>query len=59
MKRMPSAPASTVTSSPLSNSTSEWLSALVGGFVSDQPSPSLGTESGADALQNFPSPENT
>src|SRR5262249_20902422 len=58
-KRMPSSPACTATSSPRSNRTSERLSASEGGAVSSQPTPSVGTASGPDALQNFPDPANT
>src|ERR1035438_147739 len=58
-KRMPSSPACTVTSSPLSNTTSDRLSAAVGGATSAQPTPSVGTASGPEALQNFPAPAKT
>src|SRR5215831_8645945 len=58
-KRMPSSPACTINSSPRSNSTSERLSASEGGVVSSQPTGSVGTSSGSDALQNFPAPANT
>src|SRR5215470_10433559 len=57
--RIPSSPACTINSSPLSNSTSERLSASEGGVVSSQPTGSVGTSSGSDALQNFPAPANT
>src|SRR5262249_42558050 len=50
--RTPSSPASTVSSSPRSNSTSERSSARLGGAVSAQPAGSVGTSRGADALQN-------
>ena len=49
---MPSSPACTITSSPWSKSTSERFSASVGGDVSAQPIPSVGTASGSEALQN-------
>src|SRR6266436_1776749 len=58
-KRMPSAPACTMTSSPRSNSTSERLSAAEGGAVSSHPTDSVGTERGSLALQNFPEPAKT
>src|SRR4029077_251401 len=58
-KRIPSSPACTVTSSPRSKSTSVRFSALVGGDVSAHPTPSVGTASGAEALQNFPDPAKT
>src|SRR5438874_6076712 len=59
-KRMPSSPACTINSSPRSNSTSERLSASEGGgAVSSQPTGSVGTSSGSEALQNFPAPANT
>src|SRR6266436_8768169 len=58
-KRKPSSPACTITSSPRSKSTSERLSASAGGFVSSQPTDSVGTASGSEALQNFPVPEKT
>ena len=57
--RIPSSPACTVTSSPRSKSTSERLSASVGGVVSAHPTASVGTASGPDALQNFPAPAKT
>src|SRR5213079_2736651 len=57
--RIPSSPACTVTSSPRANSTSERLSASLGGAVSDQPTPSVGTASGPDELQYFPPPAKT
>src|SRR5262245_43665532 len=58
-KRMPSSPAWTTTSSPLSNRINDRLSASVGGVVSSHLTPSVGTARGADALQNFPLPANT
>src|SRR6476646_7837305 len=58
-KRMPSSPACTVTSSPLSNRMSERLSACEGGAVSSQFTLSVGTASGPDALQNLPDPPKT
>src|SRR5262245_39663998 len=58
-KRRPAGPASTATSSPGPKSTSVWSPASAGGLVSDQPSPSLGTASGPEALQNLPAPSNT
>src|SRR5258707_15850748 len=58
-KRNPSSPACTITSSPRSKSTSERLSASDGGFVSSQPTDSVGTASGSEAVQNFPAPANT
>src|SRR3984893_1131121 len=58
-KRIPSSPACTVTSSPRSKSTSERFSALAGGDGSAHPTPSVGTASGSDALQNFPDPAKT
>ena len=57
--RIPSSPACTVSSSPRSKSTSERLAASEGGFVSAHPTPSVGTESGPEALQNLPSPPKT
>src|SRR6202023_597299 len=57
--RTPSSPACTSTSSPRSKRISERLSASDGGAVSSQPTPSVGTASGPDALQNFPPPANT
>src|SRR5258707_1241491 len=57
--RIPSGPACTVTSSPLSKRTSERSSAAVGGEVSAQPTLSVGTASGPEALQNFPDPAKT
>ena len=57
--RIPSSPACTTTSSPRSKSTSDRLSASDGGAVSSHPTPSVGTASGPDALQNFPPPANT
>src|SRR5437867_1944823 len=57
--RIPSSPACTDTSSPESKSTSERSSASEGGVVSSQPTPSVGTASGPDALQNLPEPAKT
>src|SRR5215469_1965268 len=58
-KRIPSSPAWTTTSSPRSKSTSDRLSASDGGAVSSQPTGSVGTASGPEALQNFPAPAKT
>src|SRR3984957_20727437 len=58
-KRIPSSPACTSTSSPRSKTTSDRFSASDGGFVSSHPTPSVGTASGPEALQNFPPPANT
>jgi hypothetical protein len=55
-KRMPSSPACTATSWPLSKSTSDRVSAAEGGVVSSQPTGSVGTSSGSEALQNLPLP---
>src|SRR5579863_8243818 len=57
--RIPSSRACTDTSSPLSKSTSARLSASLGSDVSAHPTPSVGTASGPDALQNFPDPAKT
>ena len=57
--RMPSSPACTSTSSPASKRTSERLSASFGGVVSAQPTPSVGTARGLEALQNLPLPAKT
>src|ERR1700759_677897 len=54
--RMPSSPACTTTSSPLSKRTREGLPAFEGGAVSSHCTPSVGTASGSEALQNFPDP---
>src|ERR1017187_6768209 len=56
---IPSSPAWTTTSSPLSNKINERLPASLGGWVSAQPTDSVGTASGLDALQNFPLPAKT
>jgi hypothetical protein len=56
---MPSSPADTLTPSPLSKSTRDPLSASDGGEVSNHFTLSVGTESGSEALQNFPAPANT
>src|SRR5579864_1030167 len=58
-KRMPSSPACTVTSSPLSKRMRERLSACEGGAVSSQFTLSVGTANGPDALQNLPEPPKT
>src|SRR5262249_16346188 len=58
-KRIPSSPAWTVTSSPLSKRMSDRFSASAGGVVSDHLMASVGTDKGPDALQNFPLPANT
>src|SRR5215471_11489916 len=57
--RIPSSPACTVTSSPESKSTRDRLSASVARDVSVQPTPSVGTASGPEALQNLPVPAKT
>src|SRR5215475_8085871 len=57
--RIPSSPAWIVISSPRSKSTSVRLSASRGGVVSAHLIPSVGTASGPEALQNFPSPAKT
>src|ERR1035438_6018798 len=56
---IPSSPAWTTTSSPLSNRISERLPASWGGWVSAHPTDSVGTAKGLDALQNFPLPAKT
>jgi len=56
-KWTPSSLASTNTSSPGPKSTTVWLSASDGGVVSHHPTSSVGTASGPEALQNFPTPE--
>src|SRR5215469_4433697 len=56
---IPSSPAWTVTSSPLSKRMSDLLSASAGGVVSAHLMKSVGTASGAEALQNFPLPPKT
>src|ERR1700676_3497237 len=58
-KRSQPSPAWHITSSPRSKSTSERLSASEGGFVSSQPTDSVGTASGSGAVQDFPAPEKT
>src|SRR5260370_1108221 len=57
--RMPSSPAWTISSSPRSNSTRERLSASAGGFVSAQPTRSVGTARGSGPLPNLPFPPKT
>ena len=56
---MPSSPAVTVISSPLSNSTSDRLPSIDGVGSSDTPTSSVCTGSGFDESRNVPDPANT